>query len=296
MNDIIGWLATNNALMIRIGFSAVAVLVVAYVFRLFFMPRDVEKVVTADSMATSSATGSMNIEELAELQTEIDTLKEKVKMIETEKIELQKQLYEQPVTLETATASSPDSVVKVAPQIDPVNRAEGSADSLNKMNVEHGELIEKIQQLEARLAEYEIIAEDIADVGLLKSENAELKLQLEKVVQEVVSLKSDGVTKVVEAQHTSEAVAVVADIIPPEDIVLADAAPEVVHHEVADTSASDAEIDAMLQDSLDSSTPPEAVADSTPQTQLILNSELEVTEEEQAIINDFESFQNRKKG
>jgi regulator of replication initiation timing len=275
MNDLIGWLATNNTLMIRIGFSAVAVLVVAYVFRLFFMPRDVEKAVVANDMMASSATGSMNIEELAELQTEIDTLKEKVKVIETEKLDLQKRLYEQPVTMETAAISSPDGVTQVVPKIDPATASQ-STESAIKMNLEHGELIQKIQQLEARLAEYEIIAEDIADVGQLKSENAQLKVKLEEAVLKAAEPRIEAVPEITEtASLADEVVAVVTE---------------------ADTSASDAEIDAMLQESLGESGVSDVVAESRPQTQVVLHSEIEVTEEEKLIIDEFESFQNRKKG
>lgn len=275
MNDLIGWLATNNTLMIRIGSSAVAVLVVAYVFRLFFMPRDVEKAVVANDMMASSATGSMNIEELAELQTEIDTLKEKVKVIETEKLDLQKRLYEQPVTMETAAISSPDGVTQVVPKIDPATASQ-STESAIKMNLEHGELIQKIQQLEARLAEYEIIAEDIADVGQLKSENAQLKVKLEEAVLKAAEPRIEAVPEITEtASLADEVVAVVTE---------------------ADTSASDAEIDAMLQESLGESGVSDVVAESRPQTQVVLHSEIEVTEEEKLIIDEFESFQNRKKG
>ncbi|MBY0451409.1 MAG: hypothetical protein K2P92_00150 [Bdellovibrionaceae bacterium] len=275
MNDLIGWLATNNTLMIRIGFSAVAVLVVAYVFRLFFMPRDVEKAVVANDMMASSATGSMNIEELAELQTEIDTLKEKVKVIETEKLDLQKRLYEQPVTMETAAISSPDGVTQVVPKIDPATASQ-STESASKMNLEHGELIQKIQQLEARLAEYEIIAEDIADVGQLKSENAQLKVKLEEAVLKAAEPRIEAVPEITEtASLADEVVAVVTE---------------------ADTSASDAEIDAMLQESLGESGVSDVAAESRPQTQVVLHSEIEVTEEEKLIIDEFESFQNRKKG
>ena len=39
MNNFINWVAVNNTLMIRIGFTAILGLLVIYVFRLFFMPK-----------------------------------------------------------------------------------------------------------------------------------------------------------------------------------------------------------------------------------------------------------------
>jgi hypothetical protein len=44
---------------------------------------------------------------------------------------------------------------------------------------ERAELLAKIKELEARLAEYEIISEDIADVSFFKEENARLNRELE---------------------------------------------------------------------------------------------------------------------
>lgn len=49
------------------------------------------------------------------------------------------------------------------------------------------ELMNQIQDLEARLAEYEIIEDDIADLSIYKEENARLK-------EEIASLKSGGAT------------------------------------------------------------------------------------------------------
>jgi hypothetical protein len=49
------------------------------------------------------------------------------------------------------------------------------------------ELDEKIAGLEARLAEYEIIEDDIADLSLYKEENARLKDEIEKVRQELLA-------------------------------------------------------------------------------------------------------------
>lgn len=39
MNKVIDWLATNNTLMIKIGFTSVLLLMVVYAFRFFFVPR-----------------------------------------------------------------------------------------------------------------------------------------------------------------------------------------------------------------------------------------------------------------
>ncbi len=44
-----------------------------------------------------------------------------------------------------------------------------------------GELQQKIEELQARLSEYEIIEDDIADLSLFKEENAQLKAELERL-------------------------------------------------------------------------------------------------------------------
>ena len=38
MNEIINWVAQNNVILIRVGFSAVIILLLFYAFRLFFVP------------------------------------------------------------------------------------------------------------------------------------------------------------------------------------------------------------------------------------------------------------------
>jgi hypothetical protein len=55
----------------------------------------------------------------------------------------------------------------------------GSASSSGFTEAEREELLAKIKELEARLAEYEIISEDIADVSFFKEENARLNRELE---------------------------------------------------------------------------------------------------------------------
>jgi hypothetical protein len=61
---------------------------------------------------------------------------------------------------------------------------------------ERAELLAKIKELEARLAEYEIISEDIADVSFFKEENARLNRELE-------ALKTGGASPVAPAAPVS---------------------------------------------------------------------------------------------
>ncbi|MCB0392128.1 MAG: hypothetical protein KDD58_12615 [Bdellovibrionales bacterium] len=60
------------------------------------------------------------------------------------------------------------------------------------------ELLEKINDLEARLAEYEIIEDDIADLSKYKEENARLKDEIEQLKSGGVSNASDNEPEVVE--------------------------------------------------------------------------------------------------
>ncbi len=261
MNDLISWLTLNNTLLIRIGFSAVAVLIVTYLFRFFFMPslnlvKDGEA-----SEILNSPTGSMNIEELAELQNEIDTLKEKLKVAETENTGPQlKTTHTVKTTLANVDQTSTGADLSLTENV--------TLSDMQKPTVqyalEEAGLIKKIEQLEARLAEYEIIAEDIADVGQLKNENTQLKLKLNQFTEEAT--RSDQSNKIIV-----------------EEALAQDSSTEInLTVETADNLMTS---DITITDSI-----------SPAESQIFLTSEIEISEAEKTLINEFENFQNRKKG
>ena len=93
-----------------------------------------------------------------------------VQVLEADVVELGVGGQDQLGDAETTAVSKTDVTQKAAPQVTD-SASTGAPESVKEMSLEKSQLLEKIQQLEARLVEYEIIAEDIAEVAQLKSEN-----------------------------------------------------------------------------------------------------------------------------
>ena len=236
MNELINWVALNNTLMIRIGFSAVLLLLIAYVFRYFFVPKidvvtQAEEAAATEELAAAKDAKSINeipaeieqgrTEEIINLKAEVETLKSQIQ------------------TLPKATGVAAATAAASAPP---------AANTAAAAPVNENALVTKIQTLEARLSEYEIIAEEIAEIGLLREENAAMKAKL--------------------AAAGSEAA-------PSVEVPL-------VEEPAADGPDS-------KYDAYEKVPPPE------PESQLVITSEVEVSLDEQALINDFEEM-IRKKG
>lgn len=108
----------------------------------------------------------------AEIEKVRTQLQEKVKEVESLKV----QVVEAKKVSEAAGASGSSAA------------ASGSGVS----NDEKAELEAKIKDLEARLSEYEIIAEDIADLSMYKEENEKLKAEIVLLNAEIERLKAQG--------------------------------------------------------------------------------------------------------
>ncbi|WP_413612435.1 hypothetical protein [Bdellovibrio sp. HCB-110] len=119
---------------------------------------------TSVASKTGAAVGAAEVagESAAEVSQLRLTLNESHQKIET----LQKQLKEALVAAEASAAAGGASAG--------AGGAEGGMSSQEK-----DELSGKVRDLEARLAEYEIISEDIADLSRYREENDQLKQQLE---------------------------------------------------------------------------------------------------------------------
>lgn len=181
MNELITWAAKNNTLLIQVAFSVVLLLILIYIYRLFFVANPhanlgesavelgevnqklnqlldqqknsgiqvIEKVVPA--AAPTGATAPTGGDDVAVLRAEIIKL-------QTQLNESEKKVFEL-----TPIAGPEDSIKEEAPKVDPAQITE-----LNK----------KIEELQSRLSEYDIIADDIAELSQLRAENAELKKNL----------------------------------------------------------------------------------------------------------------------
>lgn len=264
MNAIINWIALNNTLMIKIGSSAVILLIVVYVFRFFFVPQvkqisdsadlsdsddiSVEKVdfVKDGAVAISS-------EDVTKLQAEISTLKYKLKEAEIEKVKLASQSTAAP---ENSSNSSPTSAAAGLEMVAEANPQVAAVQT---------ELEEKIKVLEARLSEYEIIAEDIAEISKLRQENEELKAKV-----------ADGGT----SKEVSEVD--LAQFLPSEDPVFDEAVPE---------ATSEAVVESQLLEEYAAS---KTVSDDS--SRVVITSDVDISVEEKNSLNDFEQFKKMKKG
>jgi hypothetical protein len=300
MNAIINWLALNNTLMIKIGFSAIILLIVVYVFRFFFVPRvkqvsdpselvDSEDLTPNKNEAPKDTAVAFASEDITKLHAEISTLKYKLKEAEAEKASLANQ----------ATASS--SVGNTAPAgagLDMVSEA------TSQNTAAQGELEEKIKLLEARLSEYEIIAEDIAEISKLRQENEELKAKISVGVSSVNTTNEVAETLEVletadaELENSSQEASVETeslDVASISDEVLAELG--VSSEETPDSAAAASDTEAVDESKLlDDYVASKTAAEVDDSSRVVITSDVEITEDEKKSLNEFEQFKKMKKG
>ena len=186
MNNFINWVAVNNTLMIRIGFTAILALLVIYVFRLFFLPKVnlVNELPDSESSDVAKPGGKLDEDDL-----------EKRKMVEQKQAqyytnEIEKSLIEvsklkdQLMDTNVIVADLKEKNLELTNQTkNVVVEASAAGDPEDVAGLKN-----KVESLEARLSEYEIIAEDISEIGQLRKENAELKKQVELTQAAAVEL------------------------------------------------------------------------------------------------------------
>lgn len=308
MNAIINWLALNNTLMIKIGFSAIILLIVVYVFRFFFVPKVKEVSLTSDlsesddtvlekANVVKDGAVALSSEDVTKLQAEISTLKYKLKEAEAEKL-----------SLATQAASAGSSSVSAA--------SSAGLDMVSETNQQNSaaksELEEKIKTLESRLSEYEIIAEDIAEISKLRQENEVLKAKiaqggLSSEANTDLEAKSDSSDMFsTDFSHTTdftdatdaekelatlqEASEAVSDLVSTE---AEDITSENANSDVA--SANDVIDDSQLLDDYVASKA-SANADDDDTSRVVITSDVEVTDDDKNALNEFEQFRKKKKG
>lgn len=194
MEKVLYFLSNYNAQIIQAGFAIVFLLIIVYVYRAFFMAGslsgDVADVAhspaieqklnqileiqrtksghspsagtTADGTSTGlgSARGQNTEVEIDKLKAEIYNLRQQLNDVEKS----------------SGDGDSKSSIVVSATQLP---EALAQNDAANSKASE--EMVIKVKELETRLAEYEIIADDIAELSQLRADNAKLKEQLSKV-------------------------------------------------------------------------------------------------------------------
>lgn len=273
MNDVINWIAINNTLMIRIGFIAILVLLVVYIFRFFFIPKVniVDESLESSDMKSNSETDTSN-----ELSSSIEARQAKHYtdqienlMLEVSKLKDQLSESESMVTDLKAKASVNNGATN--DQEAAAEGAEGSAESNATYIIN---LKDKVESLEARLSEYEIIAEDISEITQLRKENAELK---SKVAETEAVHETEDVAIETEAVPETEDVAIETEAVPLDDIstetLLAEL--ETYVNQEAESEAADI-ADENMEDMADSAI------------------EKDIPQSEKDLIDQFEDIKNKK--
>ena len=180
MGKFLDWYSAHNAIIIQSLAVVIALLIIFFIFRLFFSKTAVEaqsghriefnydvledkinKLLEQHSqmkVAVSSGGGEVTPEQIAEmnqLKAEMTELKDTLTKKESELAAAKEQ---------SAGAGQPN-------------------DQLDALNNKISEYEKQISKLNSRLSEYEIIAEDIADLQKYKSENEQLKKQVTEAAQ-----------------------------------------------------------------------------------------------------------------
>lgn len=315
---------TQNTLLIRIGFTAVLILVGIYIYRTVFKQRVnasdkkskvAEKPVeqnstakekeaesapaanektaapkTAEAAATATAVLSeAQVAEMTRLKDEVQKLSADLASSLAQNEELKKN---------SAAVTEPEVVQSAKERI-----SEAGGDELA------AELQDKIQQLESRLAEYEIIAEDIAEISQLRQENQELRKKTSTANPESSSSESEMSTAepVIEAEEvvvdsepsnessdetSDEIIADIADVALTEELVEPEISAEPAAMELSEAELLRAELEA-LTDQIESVPAEEVFADKSAEFNLV--SEKPVTQTEQELIDQFEQDIDNKK-
>lgn len=194
----IDFIIKHNVLLIEVLVGIILVTIIFLAFRAFFSRAQdelggtdagsieaIEKSLKKILESTTVAAAGPSPEALAQMEELKATLAERTRLLE----EMQEQL-------KSGTAAGP---------------AEGGADVVaEKMKLET-----RMKELEAKLAEYEIISEDIADLSMYKEENSKLKKELDV-------LKAGGA---VAAPAAASAPAPASATAPAEPAPVAEAAP-----------------------------------------------------------------------
>lgn len=175
LENLIPYIVQHNALIIQVLVSAILLLVVVLAWRNFSAARH------ADPALSPAATGDMS-----QLEATLKKLLEKANQVPTaataapgdnpalltEIEKLKKSLEEKQTQMERLKADA-EAHKAVG------GAAAGGAPAPGLSSEERGQLETQIKDLQAKLSEYEIISEDIADLSFYKEENVKLQKELE---------------------------------------------------------------------------------------------------------------------
>ncbi len=207
MNEIMNWITQYNSLIIQIGFTIVLILIVVYVYRLFFSPTVADTIAQEANLELSEVSQKLN--QILNQQNSNQAMPqatqkesqqapsdpkanygiETVERMKAEILQLQQKLNESEKKVFELTPTSGNSSQNDKASI--ANSTEAAFNVIQGSNDQSAqqiaELNKKMENLQARLSEYDIIADDIAELSQLRAENAELKSKLSNSQVEAVS-------------------------------------------------------------------------------------------------------------
>lgn len=164
VEQFLSFWSRHNTHIIEVLIGLILLTVVYLAFRLFFGGE-------ASEAASVGALGTADLEKTLQRILENQSVSAPAAGGSEEIEKLKAQIAEKEKALEELKQAAPAD--GGAPAAD-----SGAADALN---AEKKKLEEKVKDLEARLAEYEIISEDIADLSFYKEENGKLQKELESL-------------------------------------------------------------------------------------------------------------------
>lgn len=288
MEKTLNFIATYNTQLIKAGFGIVFLLLIIYVYRLFFMA------------STSSG---------PEASVNTDAIEQKLNQIlETQKVkaaqaEDQSQINDQRSSAEADRLKL--EVYNLKQQLAESEKKAAASAAAAPASADAGspEQVEKIRSLESRLAEYEIIAEDIAELSQLRTENAKLKEQLGGApATESVAATSEAEPKIdieelvmpeVVEEKAAEPVQAAAAAPAPENAEEQAIQQALAEAEAAAAEAVAAEAAAMMQQTQVAETKPEPASPQDAADDLIASlaastEQAAISEEDQKLLAEFE--------
>ncbi len=181
MEQLLYWYSKNNSLMIQSLSVIIGLLLCFFIFRLFFVQS--KPSANTDNLTENNSTNSVK----------------KTYQI-SESISQQKNNSEQTFNI---TASSSEAIeqiekiqaenLKLKQQIADQNTISNNNATLSStVAVDESEYKKQIEDLKNRLSDYEVIAEDIADLYQLREENQKLMMQIKNQKSSVLNENQDS--------------------------------------------------------------------------------------------------------
>jgi hypothetical protein len=172
MGQLLTWYSAHNSIVIQSLSVVIGLLLCFFIFRIFFSSRKAG----ADSGPESESGLSVQV-----LENKINQIIEsQSKVIMTSKAGSTEGAAEQIEQLQTEIFNLRQTIKEKESAV-PTAESSGTSGSVNSEGQGSTEYLKQIEDLRNRLSDYEVIAEDIADLQSLREENQKLQAQLQSL-------------------------------------------------------------------------------------------------------------------